>query len=193
MSASSPVSRPTPAGHAAPLPPFDLVIFGGTGDLALRKLLPALFHRYLDGQIVDGSRIVAIARDARTDDEYRARVREALAKAAAEDPRGADVLDRFLALLSYRRLDLGDDAGWPAFAGELTGEERVRVFYLAVGPDLFAVVADRLHAHGLIDPRTRVVVEKPLGHDGKSANAINDALGRVFDETQIYRTVSLPR
>ena len=187
MSASSPVSRPTPAGHAAPLPPFDLVIFGGTGDLALRKLLPALFHRYLDGQIVDGSRIVAIARDARTDDEYRTRVREALAKAAAEDPRGADVLDRFLALLSYRRLDLGDDAGWAAFAGELTGEERVRVFYLAVGPDLFAVVADRLHAHGLIDPRTRVVVEKPLGHDGKSANAINDALGRVFDETQIYR------
>ena len=61
MSASSPVSRPTPAGPVAALPPFDLVIFGGTGDLALRKLLPALFHRYLDGQIVDGSRIVAIS------------------------------------------------------------------------------------------------------------------------------------
>jgi len=175
-----------PSSHVAPLDPFDLVIFGGTGDLALRKLLPALFHRYADGQIVAGTRIVAIARDSLSDAEYRARVREALARSAVDDRAGV-ALDAFLALLHYRRLDLGADTGWAEFAGEIGGEGRVRVFYLAVGPDLFASVGDRLQAHGLTGPRTRVVVEKPLGHDGASAAAINDALGRVFAESQIFR------
>jgi glucose-6-phosphate 1-dehydrogenase len=171
--------------------PFDLVIFGGTGDLAMRKLLPALLHRHVDGQIGVGTRIYGIARDSRSDDEYRAAVREAVAGLAAEDPRIAASLDAFLSLLHYRRLDLGSEAGWPAFAAELGGEHggesRVRVFYLAVGPDLFALVGDRLHAHGLSGAGARVVVEKPLGRDGTSAAVINDALGRVFDESQIFR------
>ena len=178
---------PSQAPHSAPLAPFDLVIFGGTGDLALRKLLPALFHRYADGQIVAGTRIVAIARDSQSDDDYRGRVREALAKFANLDARESDAIDGFLSLLLYRRLDLSSDAAWPEFAAEFAGDERVRVFYLAVGPDLFGIVGDRLQSHGLVGPKTRVVVEKPLGKDGVSADAINDALGRVFAETQIFR------
>ena len=171
-----------------PMPPFDLVIFGGTGDLAMRKLLPALLHRYVDGQIVEGTRIYGIARDERSDDAYRERVREAVAKIAAEDPRVAESVDGFLSLLHYRRLDLSDQEGWPAFAAEIgKAAERVRVFYLAVGPGLFALVGDRLQAVGLTGEGSRVVVEKPIGKDGASAQVINEALGRVFDESQIYR------
>jgi glucose-6-phosphate 1-dehydrogenase len=171
----------------APLDAFDLIIFGGTGDLALRKLLPALFHRYADGQIVAGTRIYGLARDSQSDEAYRARVRDALQKAVAEDPRATDRLEPFLELLHYRRLDLGADAGWTELATELGGGDRVRVFYLAVGPDLFGAVGERLQAAGLAGANTRVVVEKPLGRDGASAAAINDALGRVFAESQIFR------
>src|SRR5688572_22101329 len=100
---------PHPLHHAAPLPPFDLVIFGGSGDLALRKLLPALFHRYRDGQIVDGTRIVGIARDARGDEDYREQVRVALAAEAEKETEGTAALAGFLKLLRYQRLDLAND------------------------------------------------------------------------------------
>src|SRR5919202_1671946 len=116
-----PMTPAVPAGaaahpaHLAPLPAFDLVIFGGYGDLAMRKLLPALFHRYRDGQIVDGTRIVGIARDARSDEEYRELVRAALAASAEKEGAGAALAD-FLNLLHYRRLDLSSDAGWDDFA-----------------------------------------------------------------------------
>ena len=179
-----PVGSVDHPAHATPLPPFDLVIFGGSGDLALRKLLPALFHRYRDGQIVDGTRIVGIARDARGDTEYREQVRAALAGAPGA---GDAALAGFLQLLHYRRLDLAQDEGWAEFARELRGEPRVRVFYLAVAPQLFAAAAQRLDAWQLVDADTRVVVEKPIGTDRASADAINDALGRVFAERQIFR------
>ena len=186
MTPAAPVG-PEPLLHATPLPAFDLVIFGGSGDLALRKLLPALFHRYHDGQIVDGTRVLGVARDARSDDDYRAQVRGALASIAAKETDGEAVLSRFLQLLHYQRLDLGDDAGWEEFSESLRRESRVRVFYLAVAPQLFAQAAQQLDAWKLIDNDTRVVVEKPIGTDGASADAINDALGRVFAERQIFR------
>ncbi len=171
----------------APMAPFDLIIFGGTGDLALRKLLPALFHRYVDGQIVAGTRIFGLARDTLGDEAYRDRVREALQKTLADDPRSPAALEPFLEMLGYRSIDLSADTGWADLASELSDESRVRVFYLAVGPDLFGSVGARLQAHGLTGANTRVVVEKPIGHDRASAVAINDALGKVFDESQIYR------
>ncbi|MDR7135708.1 glucose-6-phosphate 1-dehydrogenase [Lysobacter niastensis] len=170
-----------------PMAPFDLIIFGGTGDLSLRKLLPALFHRYVDGQIVAGTRIFGLARDEQSDEAYRNRVREALQKTLADDPRSPGALEPFLEMVFYRRIDLSSDTGWAGLAAELADESRVRVFYLAVGPDLFGNVGARLAAHGLAGPNTRVVVEKPLGHDLASAVAINDALGQVFAESQIYR------
>jgi len=175
------------AAPIAPMAPFDLIIFGGTGDLALRKLLPALFHRYVDGQIVAGTRIFGLARDSQTDEAYRERVREALEKHLSFDMRAPAALEPFLQLLSYRRIDLQAEGGWGELASELSDESRVRVFYLAVGPDLFGSVGARLQAHGLTGANTRVVVEKPIGHDRASAAAINDALGQVFAESQIYR------
>jgi glucose-6-phosphate 1-dehydrogenase len=171
-----------------PVDPFDLVIFGGTGDLALRKLLPALLHRWADGQMRPASRVIALARDAIAEDEYRARVRTALEREAAADPRNRAALEPFLARVHYRTLDATREAGWREYAQALGSDPaRVRVYYLATAPALFAPICERLREHGLNAGNARVVIEKPIGHDGASAAAINDAVGRAFAESQTFR------
>ena len=174
--------------HAAPVEAFDLVIFGGTGDLALRKLLPALFHRYADGQIPAGSRVIGVARDALSDVEYRGRVRPAIEKDAGWSAESKLAADEFVDLVGYRALDATRAEGWAELAALLgsTGD-RVRVFYLATGPDLFAGICGKLKEHGLNRGRVRVVIEKPIGKDARSAAAINDAVGQAFDEGQTFR------
>ena len=170
-----------------PLPVFDLVIFGGTGDLALRKLLPALFHRFIEGQLPAGSRVCGIARDRIDDAEWRERVRAALARAS--DPVDAQTLERFLAVLAYRALDVDGTAGWEDLAQWLHSGDggRVRVFYLATSPTLFAGACDGLRTRGLIEADSRVVIEKPIGRDLDSARAINEVIGRAFEERNTFR------
>jgi glucose-6-phosphate 1-dehydrogenase len=170
---------------AQPVELFDLVIFGGTGDLAVRKLLPALFHRFLDGQIQDGSRIVGVAREALDDDGYRKQIRSALNGAAESQPAK---LDAFLKMVYYRPLDARKDEGWDSFA-KLMGEcpDHVRVFYLSTSPALFVDICQRLGHYGLNQGQSRVVLEKPIGHDLASANRINDDVGAVFAESQTFR------
>jgi glucose-6-phosphate 1-dehydrogenase len=169
-----------------PVDPFDLVIFGGTGDLAMRKLLPALLHRYADGQMPEASRVIAVARDPMSEDDYRARVREALAAGSTDtDPK---VVDAFIARVTYRALDVAREGGWHDLGALLAQTaDHVRVFYLAVGPDLFVPICERLRDNGFVHAQTRVVIEKPLGHDLASAAAINDAVGRTFAEGQTFR------
>ena len=163
--------------------PFDLVIFGGTGDLAARKLLPALFHRFLDGQLPPSSRIIGIAREALDDARYRAQLREALVKIC-----DAAKLDEFLQQVFYRSLDARKDNGWDDFAALIQAEpDHVRVFYLSTSPELFVDICKRLGEHGLNRGKSRVVLEKPIGRDLASANRINDAVGAVFSETQTFR------
>lgn len=163
--------------------PFDLVIFGGTGDLAVRKLLPALFHRFLDGQLPPSSRIIGIAREALDDDGYRALLREALVSIC-----DAAKLDVFLQQVGYRSLDARKDDGWTDFAALIESQpEHVRVFYLSTSPDLFVDICARLGEHGLNQGKSRVVLEKPIGRDLDSANRINDAVGKVFNESQTFR------
>ena len=163
--------------------PFDLVIFGGTGDLAVRKLLPAMFHRFLDGQIPASSRIVGIAREALDDAGYRAQLREALVKIC-----DAGKLDEFLKQVFYRSLDARKDDGWDDFAALIQAEpDHVRVFYLSTSPELFVDLCKRLGEHGLNEGQSRVVMEKPIGRDLQSANRINDAVGKVFNESQTFR------
>jgi len=163
--------------------PFDLVIFGGTGDLAVRKLLPALFHRFLGGQIPSSSRVVGVAREALDDAGYRAQLREALLKIC-----DAAKLDEFLKQVFYRSLDARKDDGWDDFAALIQAEpEHVRVFYLSTSPELFVDLCKRLGEHELNLGQSRVVMEKPIGRDLESANQINDAVGKVFSETQTFR------
>ena len=171
-----------------PVQPFDLVVFGGTGDLALRKLLPALYHRDADGQLPEDARVIAVSRQALDDDSYRAKVAAALATYISASETAENTTNRFLARLHHVTLDVKGDAGWQELKKTFAGrDDRVRVFYLATAPDLFGAVAKRVGEENLITPLTRLVLEKPIGKDLASARAINDLVGSVFPERQIFR------
>ena len=171
-----------------PVDPFDIVVFGATGDLAQRKLLPALFHRDLQGQLPPGARIIGASRRAMTAKAFKAFARAALEDHVAEAERMPENFKRFLDRLDYAAVDAAQEQGWADLEKILvSGAERIRVFYLAVGPDLFRPICERLGKHGLVTPQTRVVIEKPVGKSGASAKAVNDAIGQVFTEPQIYR------
>jgi glucose-6-phosphate 1-dehydrogenase len=166
--------------------PFDLVVFGSSGDLARRKLLPALYHRDLDGQLPDDARIIGVSRRDGGDEAFRATAREAV-QAAVKGADGAE-LEKFCGRLRHVAVDVSAEAGWPELKALLDEEpERIRVFYLATAPDLFTVIAGQLGAHELVTPESRLVVEKPVGRDLASARAVNDAVGAVFPEASIYR------
>ena len=168
--------------------PFDLVVFGGAGDLAYRKLLPALYHRHRDGQLPTEARIIGVSRRGMSDEEYRAATKRALDDHVAAADREPAVVDTFLRRLHFVPVDAQADAGWADLAKLLKpGADRIRAFYLAVAPELFGTICGKLGAHGLATPKTRVIIEKPIGHDLQSARAVNDAVGAVFDESQIYR------
>jgi len=171
-----------------PVETFDLVIVGGTGDLARRKLLPALFHRYCDGQLPSSARIIGGGRDDLSDDAYRAQMREALGRHAAEHAAMPGAIDAFLAQVSYRRLDVKARGTWEALA-QMLGDraDSIRVFYLAIQPSLFSAACEQLKAAGLNGERSRVVVEKPIGHDLPSARAINEVMAATFTEQQTFR------
>ena len=171
-----------------PVDTFDLVIFGGTGDLAQRKLLPALFHRDRDGQFSDDSRIIAVSRGDLEADAFVTLVREALETYLSTDDLEDDVWERFSRRLSYQQLDITTPDGWQALADSLAPyPERCRVFYLATIPSLFGETARQLSEHALVNREARIVLEKPVGSDRDSARAINDAVGEYFEERQVYR------
>ena len=165
---------------------FDLVVFGASGDLAHRKLLPALYHRCSDGQVPEHARIIASSRRAYTDEEYRDWAREAILEHVKDTD--AKALERFLTRISYVAVDIGSGEGIENLKTVL--DERpdvVRAFYLAVGPDLFGSICNHLGAGGLVNDLSRVVIEKPIGKDGASAKALNESVGKVFKEDQIFR------
>jgi glucose-6-phosphate 1-dehydrogenase len=169
-----------------PVEPFDLVIFGGTGDLAVRKLLPAMFHRFVDGQIPMQSRIIGVAREQLGDEAYRAQVRDSVERGVPNFVPAT--LDAFLGLVSYRPLDARKSEGWDEFAALMVEQtDHIRVFYLSTSPELFVDICDRLAGYELNGARSRVVLEKPIGRDLASADVINDAVGRAFSESQTFR------
>lgn len=171
---------------AEPLPAFDMVLFGGTGDLAARKLLPALLAAHAAGVLPHDARILAVGRRALSRKRYLAQVAEALRAHAPSCP-DAHVLEAFCQRLSYLRLPAGDTAGYARLAGRLSPETRVTVCYLATPPDQFADICAGLAAAGLNGRNVRVVLEKPLGRDLASSRAINAAVGEHFGEDQLYR------
>jgi glucose-6-phosphate 1-dehydrogenase len=171
-----------------PVELFDLAVFGATGDLAERKLLPALFHRDLAGQIPDGARIIGISRRKLAEDEFRAFAAKAVDEHTTEEERKPEVIERFLSRLSYVALDASQDAGWDVLGKVLqSGRDRIRVFYLATAPELFGPISERLGANKLVTAKSRVVIEKPIGRDLESAETVNDTIGRVFPEKRIFR------
>ncbi|MEC7588573.1 MAG: glucose-6-phosphate dehydrogenase, partial [Pseudomonadota bacterium] len=172
------------------LSPSDYVIIGGTGDLALRKILPALFWRYLDGQITSDYRIAAASRRDISPEDYAGMLRPFCEDAFSGGGANEDDWTGFLALISMITLDVQGGAGGDHLAGfinERADSARPTIFYLAIAPSLFGDATRLLRDCGLATPQARLVVEKPLGHDGASSRAINAELAEIFDESQIYR------
>jgi glucose-6-phosphate 1-dehydrogenase len=170
-----------------PVDPFDLVIFGGTGDLARRKILPGLFRRYCAGQILPGAKIIGAARSDLEQDQYRALVADAIREFGAGRACEDGTLESFLALVSYVTIDAAGTTGWETLAGLMSGDGRITAFYFSVGPSLFGELAQRVQSYGLANAESRIVVEKPFGRDLASARALNATLAAHFDESQIYR------
>jgi glucose-6-phosphate 1-dehydrogenase len=173
--------------HIVKVEPFDLVVFGGTGDLAYRKLYPALFHRERSEQFSEPTRIIGVSRRHLDRDEFRASVKDALIKFNVIDNEAGAVVDRFLSRIDHIAADAVSDSGWDHLKSMLGPDDRIRAYYLATSPDLFAPLAKRLGSEGLTTPRSRIIVEKPIGRDGASAAAVNDAIGAVFLERNIFR------
>ncbi len=166
--------------------PVDMIIFGGAGDLAARKLLPALYMAHLHGNLPPQTRIVAVGRRDWTLDQYRGFMQESSRPFIDEKAFEGDAWERFLALFEYARIDVGVASDYARLA-EVSRRNALRVFYLSTSPELFTTICDNLSAAGLVDEHSRVVLEKPLGHDLASAQAINESVGRHFSESQIYR------
>ncbi|HSK40011.1 MAG TPA: glucose-6-phosphate dehydrogenase [Arenibaculum sp.] len=174
--------------QTAPVDTFDYLVFGGTGDLCLRKLLPALYLRDKAGQFTPDSRILAISRTQMETAEYRAKAEQALRQYLPPHEIDAEDWGRFCARLSYIGADATSADGWPTLVEQMEGRgDVVRVFYLATSPELFGPISERLSACGLATRKSRVVMEKPIGRDLASAMRINDQVGSVFEEEQIYR------
>jgi glucose-6-phosphate 1-dehydrogenase len=170
-----------------PVAMFDCVVFGATGDLTLRKLLPALYYRFRDGQAPGDCRIIGAARSRLSDDDFRQRAADALAKHVGPKDLDPETKQRFLGLLHYVSIDAASpDADWTAMR-DLLRPECVRVFYFATSPDLYGPVCHALATNGLVTEQSRVVLEKPIGHDLPSANAIIESVAKVFSEKQTFR------
>jgi len=178
--------------------PCTLVIFGGAGDLARRKLLPALYNLRVDGVLPANFAVVGFARTQHTDDSYRTLARESVEKysrRSLDDTQWAD----FERSVFYVRGTFDDAASYTALQQRLTtidqqcGLPGNRVYYLSIPPSVMGVCCEQLRAANLVIPIdaaehfSRIIVEKPIGHDLESARALNTTLSTTFDERQIFR------
>ncbi|MEQ8179249.1 MAG: glucose-6-phosphate dehydrogenase [Amphiplicatus sp.] len=172
-----------------PVDPFDCVVFGATGDLSLRKLMPSLYHRWNDGQIPEKSRIIGAARQSLSTAEFRTMIRAKYEEFFPGEKIDAAKWTSFLERISYCELDVADAKGnWKGLGELLDGANgKKRMFYFALPPSLYGDVAANIVAAGLKTADTRIVLEKPIGTDLDSARAINDAVGKTFDETEVFR------
>jgi glucose-6-phosphate 1-dehydrogenase len=167
----------------SPVPEFDLVLFGATGDLAGRKLFPALLHREAEGVLPESALIHAVGRGKMDDAAFRASLEAGLAKVGVD----RETLDQFLNKIRYYSIDLEAPDSIAPLVSALKESTRTRAFYLSIAPNHYARACAMLGDSGLATPESRIVIEKPIGRDHASAAAIMDAVGAVFSEKQTYR------
>src|SRR5215813_10382264 len=189
----------TIAAAAAAKEPLALVLFGATGDLSGRKILPALFALFQGGFLPEKIAIVGAAIEKLSEDQFRDLARKAVQEHGRLKPANDDEWKKFATLLSYQSVDFSNSASYAALGQRITELENQRqlpgnrLFYLAIAPSFFASVVDQLSAQGLIHrfnpgrPWYRVVIEKPFGRDLASARALDLDIHRFLQEEQIYR------
>jgi len=188
--------QPPPPPSVLPAPPCALVIFGATGDLTKRKLLPALYNLAVSGLLPEDFAIVGISRAETSQDALRERLREDLHEFAGA-PVKPEIAERLLGSFYYLSGEFNAPATFERLRdllGQVDKDKKTNgcfLFYLAIPPDLFAEVAHRLGDVGLTREEEgrwrRVIIEKPFGHDLESARALNVSLREVLSERQIYR------
>jgi glucose-6-phosphate 1-dehydrogenase len=172
-----------------------IVIFGASGDLTWRKLIPALYNNFKKGRLSECANIVGFARHEFSDDEFRTHLREGVAQFSSEtfDP---VIWNAFANKLHYFLGDIGELEAFPkldAFLHSLEGGQANRLFYLATAPDFYGPIADHLGVSGMahdeetFGPWRRIIIEKPFGRDLVSAQELNRAVHKAFDERQVYR------
>ena len=167
---------------------FDLVLFGGTGDLAWRKLMPALLQAFRHGTLPEGGRIIGVGRDDLSSEQYSALMQSRFDKVELSKRPSTEEFARFAALLEFVRMDLSRPEDYGRLAATLQARNAdTVVMYVATAPGLFTTVCEQLAASGLNTPKTRVVLEKPLGHDLASNRDINHTVRQFFEEKQVFR------
>jgi glucose-6-phosphate 1-dehydrogenase len=164
-----------------------LLLFGATGDLAKRMLLPSLFALHEDDLIAKELRIVGTARSTMSDDEYRHLAEEALAEYLPEDRKGNGQLQSFLDRLSYQPLDASETDGFGGLVKKLGDISGGLAIFLSTAPSLFEATIAGLQSAGLTGENVRVGLEKPLGNNLQTSGAINDAVAQAFSEDQTFR------
>src|SRR5438128_6894939 len=175
--------------------PAAMVIFGASGDLTARKLMPALYNLALNRYLPSGFSVIGVADTALTENEFRAHMEQAVQKYSRSQPVDRAVWQSLAEGISYVRMPFDDEAGYGRLAAELDRLDRERgtngnrVFYLATAPQFFSVIVDRLGASGIAkagEGWERVVIEKPFGNDLKSSQALNQPIQGVLAERQTY-------
>lgn len=166
----------------------DIVIFGGHGDLSFRKLLPAVYHLYSDGYIHEKSRVIVINRVKMTLKEHKSLVRLKLQEFLADNEFEESKFTNFEKQLQYAQIDFNHDPDYENLK-KLLNEfpTRDRIYYFSTSSDFYGKICRSLHKHKLITPRSRVVLEKPIGLNLESSRAINAEVLKFFNEEQIYR------
>jgi glucose-6-phosphate 1-dehydrogenase len=185
--------------------PCTVVIFGASGDLTQRKLVPALFNLYLEGLLPEGTAVVGFARRPKSDEQFRAEMLEGVHEHSRVQPVDVAAWEHFAASLCYHQADFNNPEGYSSLQNMLArlDEQRGRpdgnrLFYLATPPDAYPAIVENLGRVGLNGPThwsrggashgwTRIIIEKPFGHDLASAQQLNDHVLSVFDERQVYR------
>jgi glucose-6-phosphate 1-dehydrogenase len=180
-----------------PAEPCSIVIFGASGDLTSRKLIPALYHLFKEKMMPPSFRVVGFARREKTDDSWRQELREALNQFSRTKPVDDKVWNEFAKNIFYCLGDMTDDSAYSKLEQLLTsfGQSSLRenlLFYLATMPSQFGPVVEQLHRAGLLHKDgpagwQRIVVEKPFGHDLESAHTLNNELTRFAQERQVFR------
>jgi glucose-6-phosphate 1-dehydrogenase len=188
--------NPLTAGlERLPVPPTSLVIFGATGDLARRKLLPALYNLAHDGALPEHFRLVGVSRKERDDDDYRAACEEAIRRFSRRTP-NPDVLKGLLENVRYVAGTFDEDSVYKHLAEVLeaferdVGEPLNRAFYLSTAPSFFPVIVGELGSSGLSRHEggdVRVIIEKPFGTTLEEARELNREVLAIFEESQVFR------
>ena len=166
----------------------DLTIFGAFGDLALRKLFPALYQLDRAGLMTENCRIVGAARRDSNDQAFADLVFEHMKKHIKEEELAQEDVDRFLARLHFVKIDIGHLDHYAPLQALLDQKaEHQRVYYFATAASLYGQICDDLKKSGCYRPSCRVVLEKPIGHDLESSGTVNEDVAKIFDEAQTYR------